>query len=69
MVECVPLQGWSVTASADRFLVDPRTVRRWRDRFLAEDPPGLDDRPRRTESSPDEVAGNPTASEISDNTP
>jgi len=36
MVGCVVEQGWSVAATAERFQVDPKTVRKWRDRFLAE---------------------------------
>jgi hypothetical protein len=36
MVRCVVDQGWTVTATAERFQVDAKTVRKWRDRFLAE---------------------------------
>ena len=51
MVACVLDQGWSVTATAERFQVDAKTVRKWRDRFLSEGPGGLEDRsscPRRS---------------------
>ena len=36
MVGCVMEQGWSVAAAAERFQVDPKTVRNWRDRYRAE---------------------------------
>jgi transposase InsO family protein len=52
MVDCVVDQGWSVTAAAERFQVDPKTVRKWRDRFLAEGEPGLRDRSSRPRRSP-----------------
>ena len=41
MVACVLDQGWTVTVTAERFQVDPRTVRKWRDRFLAKAMQGL----------------------------
>lgn len=31
MVGCVMEQGWSVAAAAERFQVDPKMVRKWRD--------------------------------------
>jgi transposase InsO family protein len=52
MVVCVLEGGWSVTAVAERFQVDPKTVRKWRDRFLAEGDAGLEDRSSRPHSSP-----------------
>jgi len=52
MVDCVVVQGWSVTAAAERFQVDPKTVRKWRDRFLAEGEGGLRDRSSRPQRSP-----------------
>ncbi len=52
MVRCVLDQGWSVTATAERFQVDPKTVRKWRDRFLAEGDAGLEDRSCRPHRSP-----------------
>ena len=33
MVRCVLDQGWTVAATAGRFQVDAKTVRKWRDRF------------------------------------
>jgi len=52
MVACVLEQGWSVTAAAERFQVDPKTVRKWRDRFLTEGEGGLQDRSSRPRRSP-----------------
>jgi transposase-like protein len=52
MVECVVVNGWSVTATAERFQVDPKTVRKWRDRFVAEGAAGLEDRSSRPHHSP-----------------
>jgi transposase-like protein len=40
MVACVLEQRWSIEMTADRFQVDAKTVRKWRDRFLAEATPG-----------------------------
>ena len=37
MVDCVITKGWTIEATAERFQVDAKTVRKWRDRFLAED--------------------------------
>ena len=36
MVACVLEHGWTIEATAERFQVDAKTVRKWRDRFLAE---------------------------------
>jgi len=36
MVACVLDGGWTVEMTAERFQVDPKTVRKWRDRFLSE---------------------------------
>ena len=47
MVECVIEYGWTIEATADRFQVDAKTVRKWRDRFRAEGPAGLVDRSSR----------------------
>ena len=47
MVACVLDRGWSIEATADRFQVDAKTVRKWRDRFVAEGPEGLLDRSSR----------------------
>ncbi len=52
MVGCVLEQGWSVTVTAERFQVDAKTVRKWRDRFLAEGVCGLLDRSSRPHHSP-----------------
>jgi transposase InsO family protein len=52
MVVCVVVQGWSVAATAERFQVDPKTVRKWRDRFLVEGEAGLRDRSSRPRRSP-----------------
>ena len=52
MVACVLDDGWSVAATAERFQVDPKTVRKWRDRFLADGVEGLVDRSSRPHVSP-----------------
>jgi transposase InsO family protein len=52
MVDCVLVKGWSVEATADRFQVDPKTVRKWCTRFRAEGESGLLDRSSRPRSSP-----------------
>ena len=50
MVACVLDRCWSVAATAERFQVDAKTVRKWRDRFLAEGDAGLWDRSSRPRS-------------------
>ena len=52
MVECVLERGWSIEATAGRFQVDAKTVRKWRDRFVAEGEAGLVDRSSRPHHSP-----------------
>jgi len=52
MVECVLERGWSIEATAERFQVDAKTVRKWRDRFLSEGEAGLGDRTSRPHRSP-----------------
>ena len=52
MVACVIDDGWTVEATATRFQVDAKTVRKWRDRFLAEGEAGLVDRSSRPHRSP-----------------
>lgn len=52
MVACVLDRGWTVEATADRFQVDAKTVRKWRDRYLAEGSDGLLDRSSRPHRSP-----------------
>jgi len=52
MVQLVIDAGWSIEAAADRFQVDAKTVRKWRDRFLTEGLDGLFDRSSRPAHSP-----------------
>lgn len=52
MVACVLDQGWTIEQTAERFQVDAKTVRKWRDRFVAEGPDGLLDRSSRPRRSP-----------------
>jgi transposase InsO family protein len=52
MVRCVTDRGWTVEATADRFQVDAKTVRKWRDRYLTEGDAGLWDRSSRPRRSP-----------------
>ncbi len=52
MVACVIEQHWTIEVTADRFQVDAKTVRKWRDRFLAEGEAGLQDRSSRPHRSP-----------------
>jgi transposase InsO family protein len=52
MVACVLERGWTVEAAAERFQVDAKTVRKWRDRYLAEGDDGLRDRSSRPRHSP-----------------
>jgi len=52
MVQCVLECGWTIEATGERFQVDAKTVRKWRDRFLAEGPGGLIDRSSRPHRSP-----------------
>ena len=52
MVACVVEQGWTIEATAERFQVDAKTVRKWRDRFLTEGEAGLRDRSCRPRRSP-----------------
>ena len=43
---------WTIEATAERFQVDAKTVRKWRDRYLAEGDAGLLDRSSRPRRSP-----------------
>src|SRR5262249_53673993 len=52
MVSCVVDDGWTIEATAERFQVDAKTVRKWRDRFLVEGSDGLFDRSSRPHTSP-----------------
>jgi transposase InsO family protein len=56
MVACVLDQGWSVEATADRFQVDAKTVRKWCNRFLTEGIEGLRDRSSRPHRSPNRTS-------------
>ena len=56
MVECVLVAGWTIEATAQRFQVDAKTVRKWRDRFVAEGHEGLLDRSSRPQRSPNETS-------------
>ena len=44
--------GWTIEAAAERFQVDAKTVRKWRDRYLTEGEAGLFDRSSRPHTSP-----------------
>ena len=48
-------RGWTIRAVAAAHGVDPRTVRKWRDRFAAEGEAGLVDRSSRPERSPNRL--------------
>ena len=52
MVEVMVEEGWGAAASAERFQASAKTVRKWRDRFVAEGPGGLVDRSSRPHRSP-----------------
>lgn len=52
MVACVIENRWTVEATADRFQVGAKTVRKWRDRYLLEGDVGLFDRSSRPHRSP-----------------
>jgi len=56
MVRCVVGGGWTVEATAERFQVDAKTVRKWRDRWLAEGDRGLHDRSSRPHRSPNRTS-------------
>jgi transposase InsO family protein len=49
-------EGWSATATAERFQVDPKTVRKWVARYRAEGAAGLQDRSSRPRRSPQRVS-------------
>ncbi len=52
MVKTVLQDHWSVEATAERFQVDAKTVRKWRDRYVKEGRDGLYDRSSRPRSCP-----------------
>jgi transposase InsO family protein len=56
MVDCLLKKGWSVEATAERFQVDAKTVRKWRKRFVEEGPAGLQDRTSRPRHSPNRTS-------------
>ena len=49
---CVLDQGWTIVTTAERFQVDAKTVRKWRDRFVAQGIDGLQDRSSKPHQSP-----------------
>ena len=55
MVVCVVEHGWTIEAAAERFQVDAKTVRKWRDRFLHEGVDGLHDRSSRPRFTPNQT--------------
>jgi transposase InsO family protein len=56
MVACVIDKGWTIEATAERFQIDAKTVRKWRDRFVSEGPAGLWDRSSRPRRSPNKTS-------------
>jgi len=56
MVACVLDQGWTIVTTAERFQVDAKTVRKWRDRFLTEGVSGLQDRSSKPHRSPNRTS-------------
>lgn len=56
MVACIVDQGWTLTVRAERFQVDAKTVRKWRDQFLTEGVAGLEDRSSRQHQSPNRTS-------------
>jgi transposase InsO family protein len=52
LVACVVERGWTIEATAERFQVDAKTVRKWRDRYLCDGEVGLRDRSSRPHRSP-----------------
>ena len=56
MVACVLERGWTIEATAERFQVDAKTVRKWRDRFRTEGVAGLLDRSSRPHRSPNRTS-------------
>lgn len=52
MVLCITDKGWTVEATAERFQVDAKTVRKWVARFRQEGRTGLQDRSSRPRSCP-----------------
>ena len=61
MVRLVVDDGWCVAAVAQRFQVDPKTVRKWCCRYRAEGCGGLEDRSSRPRRTPLDVSLNQAA--------
>lgn len=61
MVDCLLDRGWTIEQTAQRFQIDAKTVRKWRDRFVAEGPAGLLDRSCRPHRSPNRTSDNDRA--------
>ncbi|MDJ0768446.1 MAG: IS481 family transposase [Ilumatobacter sp.] len=56
MVACVIDRGWTIEQTAERFQIDAKTVRKWRDRYLADGAAGLLDRSSRPHRSPNRTS-------------
>ena len=56
MVRLVTEEGWSVPTVAERFQVDPKTVRKWVGRYQSEGETGLWDRSSRPHRSPNRTS-------------
>jgi len=56
MVACVLDRGWTIEATAERFQIDAKTVRKWRDRFVVDGEAGLLDRSSRPRCSPNQTS-------------
>ena len=56
MVTAVINNGWTIEQTAQRFQIDAKTVRKWRDRYLAEGVCGLQDRSCRPHRSPNQTS-------------
>lgn len=56
MVGCVLEKHWTIEMTAERFQVEAKTVRTWRDGYLAEGEAGLLDRSSRPHRSPNRTA-------------
>ena len=52
LARAVVEEGWTLATAAERFSVAVSTVVRWRDRYLAQGPEGMYDRPSRPTRSP-----------------
>ncbi|WP_431935472.1 IS481 family transposase [Micromonospora sp. RP3T] len=52
LARCVVDDGWPLRRAAERFQVSPTTAKRWADRYRADGPAGMVDRPSRPHRSP-----------------